>query len=424
MSASPVPTAATLAIGDELLEGRHPDLNSAVIAQRLLELGVATDSMTVARDDEDELVATLEALVKRHRLVVTTGGLGPTLDDVTRHAVARAAGRRLVRDEGALRRLADWFARAGVPMAASNERQALLPEGAELLENDVGTAPGFLVEVGGALVASLPGPPREMRHVLENVLVPRLVAQGLVDDAVARGELFLFGLGESAFADAVGAWMDRSANPLIGVSADAGVLHVRLAARGASAAEAAATLAARRQELLGRLGGHVFSESERALEQVVGRRLIDAGLSVALAESCTTGLAAALLGRVPGISACLEAAFVAYSNRAKVALLGVDARLIERHGAVSAEVARAMAAGAAERAGARLAVAVTGIAGPDGGTDEKPVGLVWFGTSVDGRLDAVERRFARLGRERIRRAAAYTALDLLGRAAARVAPGR
>jgi nicotinamide-nucleotide amidase len=407
-----------VATGDELTTGSSVDTNSAAIAARLLELGLEVDRIVVLGDDEEALAATLVEFGARCAVVVVTGGLGPTLDDVTRAAAARASGTVLELSPDSLAELKAWFAKAGRPFAASNERQAWFPRGAEILRNPLGTAPGFASRVGRALVFALPGPPREMTGMLEADVVPRvqrLVASGRSSGALARAKFHLFGLSESAFADRCGAWMDRAGNPLLGVTAKNAILTARLVARGADERAAAELLARRAEEFRGRFAEWIFSETEAEPAQALGRELIERRLTVAVAESCTGGLVAEKLTRVPGISAAFERGFVTYSNRAKQEMLGVEAALIEKHGAVSAPAAEAMARGAAERAGARLAVSVTGIAGPDGGTPEKPVGLVWFGVHADGATSSFERRFAVRGRDLIREFAANTALDLLRR---------
>ncbi len=404
-----------VATGDELATGSCVDTNSAAIAARLLEIGFETERIVVLGDDEEELAATLVDLGARCDAVVVTGGLGPTLDDVTRSAVARAAQTDLVLDEPALAELRDWWARSRRPFPASNERQAWFPRGAEILRNPLGTAPGFVCRVGRALVFALPGPPREMHGMLEGGVVPRLASMRTGAEGLARAHFYLFGLSESAFADQSGAWMDRAANPLLGVTAKGGVLTARLVGRAADERGAAESLARRAREFRERFAEWIFSETDADPAFALGRTLIERKLTVAIAESCTGGLVAEKLTRVPGISAVFERGYVTYSNRAKTELLGVDAALIATHGPVSAEVAEAMARGAAERARARLAVSVTGIAGPDGGTAEKPVGLVWFGLSIDGRVSSVERRFAVRSRELIREFAANTALDLVRR---------
>lgn len=412
-------TAACVAVGDELLEGHHPDLDSPVSASALRELGLPTREVHVVGDDEAPLAALLCALAGRRDLVVVTGGLGPTLDDVTRHAAARAAGVELVESPEARALLEEWFARGGRDMPASNLRQALVPAGADVLPNRRGTAPGFVAEVGDALVCCLPGPPAEMGAMLTDALLPWLQDRTELPGSVARAQFHLFGLSESVFAEEVGDWMDRDQCPLMGVSAKEGVLHVRLVATASDPAAARASLEGRADAFRERLGRWVFSEDEPRLEHVVASELLAAGRTVALAESCTAGLVASMLGGVAGVSAVLERAWVTYSDAAKVDELGVDPGLIADRGAVSEEVARAMAASARTRAGTDLALSVTGIAGPGGGTPEKPVGLVWYGLAAGGEVSAHERRFPDVGRNRVRRYAALTALALLRKGLAR-----
>jgi nicotinamide-nucleotide amidase len=405
-------SVAVVAVGDELLEGDHPDTNSSEIARAVLAVGREAQRFLVFRDDEELLARELVLLCREHGTVIVTGGLGPTLDDVTRHAAARAAGVPLVTSEKALGWIRDWFARSSRPMAASNERQALVPRGAALIPNPRGTAPGFRVDVGGSAVFALPGPPREMRGMLEESVLPWLAARPV--DAWSRSarSFFLFDLAESAFADRVGAWMERSANPLITVTAKMGVLSVRMVASGSSAAAADAVLAARAAEFRTRFAEHLFSEESGELAFALGRELLARGVSVTLAESCTGGMVAAALTRCAGISSVFRQGYVTYADEAKTALLGVPRELLARFGAVSREVAEAMARGAAERACARLALAVTGIAGPSGGTSEKPVGLVCFATALDGAVESIERRFSPVGRDPVREWATNLALGL------------
>jgi nicotinamide-nucleotide amidase len=350
--------------------------------------------------------------------VIVTGGLGPTLDDVTRHAVARAAGVDLVNDKDVLAQLRQLFESRGRPFAQANERQALFPEGAEVMPNPHGTAAGFCIEVAGALVFTLPGPPREMLPMLEHEVLPRLERLTGARTVHERRSFHLIGLSESTFADMCATWMGRAMNPLVGVTAHHGVLSVSLRASAASHAEAARLADARAAQIRERFGEWIFSETDAEPELALGRLLLERKERVAIAESCTGGMVAEKLTRVPGISAVFERGFVTYSDAAKVELLGVDPGLLRAHGAVSGPVAEAMARGAAERAGATCAVAVTGIAGPGGGSDAKPVGLVWFATFAHGRVASTERRFVVRDRDLIRSFAANTALDLLRRAVA------
>ena len=402
-----------VATGDELANGSRVDTNSATIAARMFELGYEADRVVVLGDDEDALAATLVDLASRCDAVIVTGGLGPTLDDVTRAAAARAAGVDLVLSERSLEELRAWFASRSRTFPASNERQAWFPRGAEILENPHGTAPGFVVRVGNALVIALPGPPREMQPMLEAEVVPRVLRLREAASPSAAS-FYLFGLAEGAFADLCGPWMARTEDPLLGVTAHGGVLTARIVARGAEAA-----FAPRVREFRARFAQWIFSEEDGDPAFALGRVLLERTLSVSVAESCTGGLVAEKLTRVPGISAVFDRGFVTYSDRAKSELLGVDPALVRAHGAVSAEVAEAMALGAAKAAGTRFAVAVTGIAGPGGGSEAKPVGLVWFATARDGVAAVHERRFGVRGRELVREFAANTALDLLRREALR-----
>lgn len=405
--------AAVVATGDELVTGTAVDTNSAAIAARLLEIGFRVERFVVLGDDEAALASTLVDLGARCAVIVVTGGLGPTLDDVTRSAAARAMGVELERSEVCLATIRSWFARHGRAFAASNERQAWFPRGAEVLPNPMGTAPGFACRVLGAHVFALPGPPGEMVPMLEREVLPRIRSGIARAGGLAVGRFFLFGISEGVFADRSGAWMDRGANPLLGVTAKLGVLSATLLATGTDDRDAAENLAARAAEFRERFAEWIFGEDEPDLAFVVGRELLARKIVIATAESCTGGLLAARLTRVPGISAVFDRGYVTYSDRAKTQLLGVEPDLLARHGAVSGEVAAAMAFGAAERAGARVAISITGVAGPDGGTPEKPVGLVWFGVHADGATRAEERRFAVRGRDPIREFAANTALDLL-----------
>jgi nicotinamide-nucleotide amidase len=408
---------AVVGTGDELVFGQHVDTNSGAIARRFQDIGWQPRRFVVLGDDEDGLVHELLELATGHAVIVLTGGLGPTLDDVTRHACARAAGVDLVLDAGVLRDLQHLFESRGRPFAQSNERQALFPRGADVLPNPHGTAAGFCVEVAGSLVFALPGPPREMLPMLEREVLPRVLRALPAREHHERRTFYLFGLSESAFADMCGAWMDRDAEPLVGVTARHGVLSVTIRARGTTPDLARESADRRAAEVRERFGAWLFSESDSEPCFALGRELLARRLRVAVAESCTGGLVAARLTSVPGISAVFDRGFVTYANEAKTELLGVDPALLAAHGAVSAPVAAAMARGAAERSRVPLAVSVTGVAGPDGGTAEKPVGLVVFGVYRHGQVTTEERRFVVRERDLIREFAANTALDLLRRAA-------
>lgn len=407
--------AAVVAIGDELLAGEHADLNSGVIAAALQELGIETTRLVVLGDDAAALERTFRELCDEHPIVVASGGLGPTLDDVTREAAAAAAGVPLERDEAVLAALRELFLSRGRPFARSNERQAWFPRGAQIMPNARGTAAGFRVWVQGGMLAVLPGPPVEMKAMLEEELRPWLARTCGAGPGLAVARFYLGGMPESVFADQVGDWMARDANPRMGVTAHFGVLRVTLRATAAGAEGARALLEARRAAFRERLGEAIFSESEPRIAFAVGERLVRRRLTLATAESCTGGLLAQQLTDVPGISAVYLEGQVTYANEAKIRRLGVSPALLDRHGAVSAEVAAAMAEGAARSSGARIGLSVTGVAGPEGGTADKPVGLVWFGLCVDGSTRTSDVRLPPLGRESVRMYAAHAALDLLRR---------
>lgn len=407
--------AACVAIGDELLAGDYPDSNSGAIAQALAELGIEVERFVVVGDSKENLERTLYDLCSRYQVVVCSGGIGPTLDDVTRDAAAAAAGVPLELDGKVLAALRESYARRNRTMALSNERQAWFPSGAQVMPNAVGTAPGFRVWIDGGMLAVLPGPPHEMRDMLQRELLPWLRSTCGQGPALATQRFYLLGLPESNFSDRAGDWMARGANPLMGVTAHTGILKVTLRGRAESSEGAQALVAARAAEFRERFAAEIYSEDDPRVGVALVRLLASKGRKLALAESCTGGLAAELLTEAAGASQVFQAGWVTYSNEAKSACLGVDPALIERHGAVSAEVAKAMAQGAAQRSGADVAVAITGVAGPDGGTPEKPVGLVWFGLSVGGELQAFDQRFPPVDRTSIRRYAAHVALDLVRR---------
>ena len=419
-----------VAVGDELLAGAHPDLNSPFLARRLVEEGRRVVRVFVVGDDEAAIAEAVGRAAEGAELVFVSGGLGPTLDDVTRHGVARAVGRELVLDRDAWDEIRAYFERAGREALQSNERQALVPEGATRVPNAFGTAPGFrAAHPSGATVVVLPGPPRELQGVFEAEVAPWLATLGGDGRARAKATRTFLDLPESLFAERVGAWMARDAEPLVGVTVKQGVLTARVVAT-ADTQDAASEAAERRAREIAALFPEqlVGGALEGSLGAHVGAELVRLGLPVTLAESCTGGGVAAAVTDAAGISAVFRRSFVTYANDEKRDVLGVPSEVLELHGAVSEACARAMAEGALERAGARVAVSVTGIAGPTGGTAAKPVGLVWFGVSFVGAdgartTRAVEKRWPDVGRDRVRAWARNKALALLLGAAREAAGG-
>ncbi len=396
------PRARILAIGDELLLGRTVDTNSTHIARWLGDHGFTVDGVRTVADGENAIIDALHWAAKVD-LVICTGGLGPTDDDRTRQALASALGVPLTFRTAAWAAITAWYARVrpGKPIPTTNRRQAELPRGAQILANDRGTAPGMLTRLGKAWVACMPGVPHEMHAMLDGVgrRLPRLYP-GLTVPEVE--EVWFAGLGESDAQERIGDLLTEH-DPRVGITVSE-LGHITLRAIGAAAA-----VRERCERLRGILAPWCLPAAGIA-PSLVGE-LARRGQTLTLAESCTCGHAAAQIGAVPGASAVLRRAVVTYHNDAKAAMLGVDPRLIRRHGAVSEAVARAMATGARTAAGADLAVATTGIAGPGGGTPEKPVGTVWIAAADAGRV--VARRILVQGtRERIQRRAAANALLL------------
>ncbi len=396
--------AEILAIGDELTHGHCIDTNSAHIASELTAVGCTVAGFTVVSDAQADIEAALRRLTARADVVVTTGGIGPTLDDRTRHAAAAAAGDELLHDEVAWQQVLAYFARLQRKVVPeSNRRQALRPSSATVIANPIGSAPGFALPIGGGLVFVLPGVPREMRRMLEDAVLPQVRVR-IGGDAVATSfaTLQVLGPSEAALGERIAEFMLDGRNPAVGITASQGLLSVRVAAKGP---DAVALRAADLDRLRPLLGDDLVCEGDVPLQVELVRRLRARGATLALAESCTAGMAAAAVGDVPGASAILIGGVVAYADATKVAMLDVDQGLLDAHGAVSEPVARAMAQGVVARLGAAIGGAITGIAGPGGGTEEKPVGTVCFAVVDGGDTVAWTRRIADLGREFIRRRA-------------------
>lgn len=404
-----------LSTGDELVRGRTLDTNTSEIARALAAEGVTVEGATLVGDDADALVEAIRRAAAAADLVLLSGGLGPTEDDCTRPAAARAAGVPLVRVAALAEALRARFAARGTPMPASNLLQADQPEGAETLANRHGTAPGFSVRVGGATLFALPGPPHEMRGVLAEEAIPRIRAlAGPVRRVVRTRALETFGEREAAVGEAIADLMARGRTPSVGTTAMRGTIRVVIHAEGEPAA-VDASLAAAEAEIRRRLGPIVFGADGETLAEAVARRLLATGTTIAVAESCTGGLLGGALTEVPGISTCFRGGVIAYAAYVKTGLLGVDPRTVAAHGVVSEEVACAMASAVRARLGADLGVGITGIAGPDGGSDAKPVGLVHLALDVRGTV--THRRLVLPGdRALVREIAVKSALDLVRRA--------
>ena len=406
-------SAAIVAIGSEMLGPLRQDTNSLWLTARLEEIGIPVARKSVVGDEPAAIAGELTHAGRFARYVFTTGGLGPTADDVTVGAVAGWLSAPLSRNEAFLEKMRERFARRGYEMPACNAKQADFIVGARVLENPRGTAPGFWAERDGVEVVVLPGVPSEMREIMEESVLPALRerAGGIVG---RRRVLRIAGMGESAVEELVAPVYARWKDDPVTILASPGEVQLHLAVRGRPG-EADARLTAMEADFRSVLGTRVFGEDAEDLPRVIGRRLKERGWKVALAESCTGGMIASMLTDVPGSSDYFLGAVVSYANEAKEGFLGVDPETIRRFGAVSAETARAMASGALDRFGADVAVSVTGIAGPDGGSPEKPVGTVHFGLAAREGKTVLKRRLFGGDRSVVRRAAALQALELLRR---------
>jgi nicotinamide-nucleotide amidase len=374
--------AETIAIGSELVSGQSLDTNSQWISRGLAALGVAVRFHTVIGDDLAENVQAFRVALGRAGLVVVSGGLGPTQDDLTREALAAVAGVPLVEDSVSLAAIEAMFARRNRAMPVRNRVQALLPQGAEALPNRVGTAPGVWLRVGDSVVACLPGVPHEMRIMFDEQVVPRLRATGLATRAIVERKVNLFGKGESEIeAEALDLTV-RGRNPEVGITAHEATISFRVAAEADTLDEAERLIEPTLATIRERFATLIVGEGTDDVPEAVFAQLTRTRATLATAESCTGGLVAHLLTRIAGVSAHYLGGVVSYANEAKVELLGVDPELIAAHGAVSAEVAAAMAAGVRDRLKADLGLSITGIAGPSGGSPEKPVGLVYLGLAT------------------------------------------
>lgn len=394
--------------GSELLLGFTTNTHLNYLAQKLGERGLRLARQTTVGDDRDEMRAVVRDALARANIVLITGGLGPTRDDVTREVVAELCARPLRRDEMVAAAIAERFRRRGLAMPASVEVQAMVPEGATVLPNPNGTAPGLFLVHNGCEVFLLPGPPRELRPMFETHVLPRLPAPS---DNTCR-VLRTTGLPESLVEQRVAPVVADLAGLEVGYCARPGEVDVRLVGTSVMVAEA-------EQRVRGALAEFIYGEGDDRLEAVIVSALTARGQTLAVAESCTGGLLAHRITNVSGSSKVFLCGYVTYANAAKEQLLGVPGRLIAEHGAVSEPVCRAMAEGARERSGADFALAITGIAGPTGGTTEKPVGTVFIGLAAAGD-GQVQRHQLTFDRETFKQVATQLALDLLRRHLAEV----
>jgi len=367
--------AEILAVGTELLMGQIANTNAQYISSRLPDAGIGVYFHGVVGDNPERLKQSFLLAMSRSDVIILTGGLRPTQDDITKETVSEVLGRRLLLDRESLDRIEEFFRRRNRKMTQNNVKQAYFPEGCTIIRNSNGTAPGCIIEENGKTIVILPGPPSEMKPMFEETVMPYLAAKS--EYRLESVYLRVFGIGESSVEDSLLDLIDGQTNPTIATYAKDGEVTLRITARYPKNGSGTDLIRPVTDEIKRRFGDAVYSEDNRSLEEVVAGLLMEKKKTISLAESCTGGLLAAKLTDIPGISSAFDRAAVTYSNRAKMEELGVRKETLERYGAVSEQTAKEMALGIRKVSDTDLGVSVTGIAGPGGGTAEKPVGLVY-----------------------------------------------
>ena len=406
-------TAELIAIGTELLLGNIANTDAQMISQGLSELGINVYYHTVVGDNPDRVRQAVAIARSRADIIITTGGLGPTCDDLTKVALAEAFGKKLIFHEPSAQRIRDRFAAMERPLTENNFQQAMVPEGCTVLDNDWGTAPGVAFEADGTHVILLPGPPKECEMMFRHRAVPYLKA--LSDGVIASRTVKTFGIGESAAEALLRDLMNALHNPTLAPYAKPTGTELRITAHAATEEEAYALIAPVEEQVKAILGDYAIGVNVNSIQEVCLALLKEKGLTLGTAESCTGGLIAKLITDLPGSSAVLKGGVVSYTNQVKAGVLGVPQELLEEYGAVSPQVAEAMARGAQKVLGCDIAVSATGVAGPDSDDRGNPVGLVYLGLAYGDQCVVQEFHAGKGDRDRIRRMSAGTALDMVRR---------
>ena len=401
-------TAEIMAVGTELLLGDIVNTNAQYLSRQLAGLGIGVYYQSVVGDNPERLLNALETAFGRADLVITTGGLGPTDDDLTKEMGAKFFKREMVLDESCLKTLKDYFKDKDMP--ETNMKQAYIPEGAVVIKNDNGTAPACMIEDNGKTLIMLPGPPNEVVPIFENEVLPILKEK--CDKTFVSKELHLSGIGEAAGAEAIRELMQNSQNPTIAPYAKTNEMMFRVTASGENEDECRRIMKPVVDEIYDRLGEYIYGEDNETLVGAVIKLLKSKGMTIATAESCTGGMVASNIVNCSGASTVFVNGMVTYSNESKKRLLGVKPETLEKYGAVSEETAREMCEGVADVSGTNVGLSTTGIAGPDGGTEEKPVGLVYIGVHINGET-TVKRLELKGSREKIRSRASTEVIELL-----------
>ncbi len=404
--------AEIISIGTELLLGDIVNSNAQFLGQELAALGIEMYYQQVVGDNEERILHAFKEAYNRCDIIITTGGLGPTDDDLTKEMVAKYFNKRLFEDKESLENLQEYFKFRKRKMTTNNLKQALIPEGATAIKNNNGTAPGVIIEENNKIMIILPGPPKEMKPMFEEDIKPYLKSKS--DSVIISKMIKILGIGESAVAETVKDLMESQSNPTIAPYAKEIGVILRITAKAENEAAALKLIEPLEIEIKNRLGENVYATEDISIEDVVAKLLIENKYTVSTAESCTGGMIASTLINYPGISEVFMEGAVTYSNEAKHKRLGVKNETLEKYGAVSEETAREMAIGIAKKANTDVSIVTTGIAGPGGGTEEKPVGLVYIGVYVKGKVK-VEKHIFKGNRSKVRNQATITALDILRR---------
>ena len=403
--------AEILAVGTELLLGDIVNTNAQFIAQGLAEMGIDVFYQTVVGDNPARLKKAMHNAFERADIIITTGGLGPTEDDLTKEIGAEYFGRELVLDEKALDRIKMFFDRLKRQMSENNVKQAMVPKDGIVMYNENGTAPGIIIENEKQILIMMPGPPREMKPMFTNQVMPYLASKQ--EYTLVSKVLRIAGIGESAVEMEIRDIIDKQTNPTVATYAKDWEATLRITARAKNAKEAEDLIKPVSVEMYRRFGENIYAEGETTIQNTVAKMLVEKGKTIAVAESCTGGLVSAKLIEYPGVSSVLKEGIVSYGNEAKMHRLGVKKETLEQYGAVSAETAIEMAEGVARTAGADIGISTTGVAGP-GPSEGKPEGLVYIGVYIEGKKYYKELHLTG-GRNVVRERAAYTVLDYLRR---------
>lgn len=404
--------AEIIAIGTEILLGDIVNSNAQYLGQEMASLGIDMHYQQVVGDNEKRIIHAFDEAYSRSDIVITTGGLGPTEDDLTKEVAAKYFNKKLIPHENSIKRIREYFEFRQKRMPENNLKQGLIPEGSIVIKNNNGTAPGVIIEENNKTMIILPGPPKEMKPMFEEAVKPYL--QKKSDSVLVSKMIKILGVGESAIAEELKDLMESQINPTIAPYAKEVGVIVRVTAKARNEEEAVKLITPVEEEIKKRLGDNVYATEDIDLEEVVAKLLIEKKLTISTAESCTGGMIASTLINYPGISEVLLEGAVTYSNEAKHRRLGVKNETLDKYGAVSEETAMEMAIGIAKTAGTDVSIVTTGIAGPGGGTKEKPVGLVYVGIYVKGKVE-VQKCMFNGNRSRVRLQATITGLDMLRR---------